>query len=106
MKLGAAWGYYPPADVAIEGETRVYERADVERPHLTLHFCGACGATVNWSPTAHLPQDRLGINMRLFEPGELAGIEVRYGDRRAGGDVEPRPYLRPPTIFDGKGAIP
>ena len=95
MKLGAAWGYYPPA-----------ERADVGRPSIVVHFCGACGATVNWSPAAHLPQDRMGINMRLFEPAALAGVEVRYGDRRSDGDAEPRPYLRPPTIFDGSGAIP
>lgn len=106
MKLGAAWGYYAPADVEIAGTTGGYERADVERPSITVHFCNDCGATVNWSPAAHRPQGRMGINMRLFDPAELAGVEIRHGDRRRGGDAEPRPDYRAPTPYDGIGAMP
>lgn len=104
MKLGAAWGYLAPHEVSVAGTTSRYERGDVERPAITLHFCGACGATVRWTAARHLPQDRMGINMRLFEPAELAGMEVRYEDART--DPVRDEVYRAATIFDGRSAIP
>ena len=77
-KVGALWGYFAGAEIAIEGETRSYTRADVERPTARIHFCGRCGATTHWLPAERDASDRAGVNMWLFEPGELTGIEVRY----------------------------
>ena len=103
-KMGGLWGYFPRSQVAIVGETRSYVRADESEPYLGTHFCGHCGATTHWAPLADDAADRMGVNMRLFEPEELAGIEVRYGDRRSQDAVEPRRYYREPTLFDGLGA--
>jgi len=101
-KLGGLWGYYPDSAVEVTGATRAYSRTDQERPTIAAHFCPTCGATIRWAPLPELGSDRTGINMRLFEPAELAGVEVRYGDRRAHPHVEPRRYYHPPTTY-GEG---
>ena len=103
-KLGALWGYYPTNAVELVGEPRAYLRGDTGTPRLSFHFCGECGATTHWSPVARSGSERRGVNMRLFEPAELAGIEVRYGDRRNAGRADPPRQYREPTIFDGAGA--
>ena len=64
----------------------------------------ASNAAAPWSPLAADAPDRMGVNMRLFDPAELKGIEVRYGDRRNHAKVEPRRYYRDPETFDGLGA--
>lgn len=97
-KLGALWGYFTPREVTVSGRPRTYLRADVEVPSLAFSFCGDCGATVQWTSLEPDP-DQTAINMRLFEPEELAGIEVRYGNRRDFPDGERR-YYRPPTTFE------
>jgi len=103
-KLGALWGYFPVSEVAFAGEVRSYQRSDMPGARMTAEYCGSCGATTNWRLTGEGAPDRMGINMRLFEPAELIGVEVRYGDRRNHAGVEPRHYYRDPTIFDGAGA--
>ncbi|WP_294392144.1 hypothetical protein [uncultured Sphingomonas sp.] len=101
-KLGTMWGYYDPSVVEIDGAPSTYMRADVDSPTLTFHFCGACGSTTHWS-SRDLSVEQVGINMRLFEPSSLSGIEVRYGDRRTYAKGSRR-YYREPTIFSETGA--
>ena len=100
-KLGALWGYYSPDQVEIEGARRAYQRADADPPTIIAHFCEQCGATIDWSPVDPASH-RMGVNMRLFEPADLHGVEVRYGDRRSGGTA-PRRYYRSPTVFGDDG---
>jgi hypothetical protein len=103
-KLGAMWGYYPREEVEIGGEPVTYVREDRSDPYLSFHFCAACGSTINWAPIPGDAPDRLGINMRLFDPAELKGVELRFGNRREHDTVEPRRYYREATTFDGQGA--
>ncbi|MDB5688702.1 MAG: glutathione-dependent formaldehyde-activating protein [Sphingomonas bacterium] len=103
-KLGAVWGYFPLSRVEFAGEPRAYVRADIADPALSGNFCPDCGATTHWAPHGPGRPDRAGINMRLFDPAELIGIELRFGDRRNHAGVEPRHHYREPTIFDGAGA--
>jgi len=98
------WAYYPKSAVEIGGETTRYVRADMADPHLSFHFCGACGATTNWAALPADAPDRMGVNMRLFDPAELKGVELRFGNRRDHDAVEPRHYYREATTFDGQGA--
>ena len=79
-KLGAIWGYVDSADVQIVGETIAYTRQDRGQPSVRAYFCGCCGATTHWSPMPHVPQDRMGINVRLFAAGDLTGIVLHYPD--------------------------
>ncbi|MEH3107930.1 MAG: GFA family protein [Sphingomonas fennica] len=104
--FGTLWGYYSAAEVTITGAVRAYRRADRQPPLLDLNFCGTCGARTHWSPTEHFDSDRIGVNMRLFDPAALAGLPVRYGDRRHHSHTEPRRTYREPTVFDGAGVAP
>jgi hypothetical protein len=79
---GALWGYFSPSDVWIDGETQNYVRVDRKQPGVSVHFCGTCGATTHWSPLPRFPQTMMGANMRLFDPGELFGVELRFPNGR------------------------
>ena len=105
-KLGTLRGCFPGGAVEIYGEDLSYLLSDVDQPRLSVDFCGRCGATIDWAPLAGDAPDRMGVNMRLFEPAELVGVEVRYGDRRNDASAEPRRCYRDPTTFDGLGALP
>lgn len=81
-KLGAWWGYFLAADVAIDGKVFAFKREDRAQPAIDIHFCQSCGVTTHWLPLAHIDQSRMGVNMKLFEVEALAGIELRFPDGR------------------------
>ena len=80
QKLGVVWGYLPVTAVTIRGDTDSYVRADRDTPAVRVHFCGSCGCTTHWSPMPHIPQDRTGVNVRLFDPSDLVGLTLNYPD--------------------------
>jgi hypothetical protein len=98
------WGYFPVSEVEFSGEVSSYLRSDVLNASMAAEYCGKCGATTNWRRLDADAPDRMGVNMLLFDPAELAGLELRYGDRRNHERSNPQPSYRPPTIFDGAGA--
>jgi hypothetical protein len=106
FKLGTLWGYYTAGQVTVAGHRQVYARDDMAEPSVSFDFCGRCGATIRWAPVPGNPSPRTGINMRLFDPAALRGIEVRYGDRRNHQAIEPRRYARDATIFGEGGPLP
>lgn len=82
-KLGVLWGYYDAADVLLSDATLAhYQRADVAIPSLTIDRCAACGCTVRWRATVPKAVPRIGVNMNLFAPEALDGIEIRDTDGR------------------------
>ncbi|MDJ0642740.1 MAG: aldehyde-activating protein [Erythrobacter sp.] len=81
-KSGGAWGYFAASEVGVEGETKGYCRADYDKPAVEMQFCTTCGTTTHWVLTEHCDGDRVGVNMRIFEPQELSGIEARTLDGR------------------------
>ena len=82
LKSGGAWGYFETGEVEVMGETHSYRRTDYATPAVEMHFCPRCGSTTHWLPTENLDEDRMGVNMRLFEPAQLAGVEARTLDGR------------------------
>jgi hypothetical protein len=82
LKSGGAWGYFVNAKVTATGETGRYRRTDYAKPAVEMQFCTKCGVTTHWTLTEHHDGNRVGVNMRLFEPAVLAGIEVRSLDGR------------------------
>lgn len=81
-KSGGAWGYYTSAEVIVDGTTSSYRRADYEKPAVEMRFCRNCGCTTHWVLTEHHEGDRIGVNMRIFDPAGLKGIEARFPDGR------------------------
>ena len=84
-KSGAAWGYFPADAVRASGGTRSFVRTDKPGAAAAVQHCPACGSTTHFVMTeafraAHPDADMVGVNMRLFAPDELAGIEVRFPD--------------------------
>ena len=86
-KVGARWGYFHPSEVSVEGDAAGYCREDKADPGALLQFCAKCGVTTHFALTASAVAKHgnvvMGVNMRLADEGDLAGIELRYPDGRA-----------------------
>ncbi|MEE4210058.1 MAG: hypothetical protein V2I43_12410 [Parvularcula sp.] len=107
-KVGAAWGYFPSARVSAEGATHPYSRTDKGTPAVEVHSCPTCGSTTHFALTESFKADnpdadQMGVNMRLFEPEQLGGIEVRYPDGRAWSGEGAFVY-RAPSLVIGESA--
>ena len=92
---GAAWGYYSSNEVSVEGATKAYRRADFDEPYVELRFCTDCSAATHWVLTENAQGDKIGVNMRLFDPSRLDGVEVRTLDGRNWTGEEPAKHRRP-----------
>lgn len=82
-KVGGAWGYFPSASVTTTGETTAFVRRDKPDAGVAVHACPTCSATTHFTLTddfrAKNPAaDVAGVNMRLFDPADLQGVEIRY----------------------------
>lgn len=83
-KAGARWGYFDPAEVAVNGATATFRRHDKPEPGVDVHFCPACGSTTHFRLTEAAVSQHgdvmMGVNAGLANEAELAGIELRYPD--------------------------
>ena len=93
FRLGTLWGYFDPAEVTVEGETRAFVRDDIE-VWLQTNFCPNCSAVVSWTARRDLGRPLMGVNMRLFEPDALIGLPIRFPNGRDYGDEGERPPPR------------
>ncbi len=98
-KSGGAWAYYPTGMVAVAGETVKFLRTDKANAAAEVHSCTKCGSTTHWSfsdefMTANAGVDLMGVNMRIFDPQALTGVEVRYPDGAAWAGAGPFEYRR------------
>jgi hypothetical protein len=86
-KSGARWSYFHPSEVSVIGRTSGYCREDKSDPAAEVQFCANCGATSHFTLTANIVSrfgnTMMGVNMRLADESDLAGIELRYPDGRA-----------------------
>lgn len=86
-KTGAQWAYFHPSEVSVAGATRGYSRQDKNDPSAEIRFCETCGSTTHFTLTAsaiaQFGNGMMGVNMRLADESELAGLELRYPDGRA-----------------------
>ena len=103
FRLGGLWGYYDPAEVAVEGETKAFQRTDIE-VWLDTNFCPTCSAVVSWTSVRDIGTPRMGVNMRLFDPDALVGLSVRFPSNRADeGEGERPPPRRAEIEFTRDG---
>ena len=83
----SAGAYFHPSEVGIEGTTKGHSREDKEDPAAEIRFCANCGSTTHFILTASAVSKfgnvQMGVNMRLADEKDLAGIELRYPDGRA-----------------------
>lgn len=82
-KTAILWGYYDPAEVAVsDAPLDSYVRADMAEPCLAVDRCATCGCIVRWRAIVDLETPRMGVNMNLFDPADIAAIEIRPNDGR------------------------
>ncbi|THD62906.1 hypothetical protein [Phenylobacterium sp.] len=100
---GARWAYFHPADVVVEGATKGFSREDKEHPAAEVHFCPNCGATTHFvltpSAVSKFGNVQMGVNVRLADETDLAGIELRYPDGRAWSGAGGFGYVREARIL-------
>ena len=98
-KAGGAWGYFPSAQVTTTGDTVTFTRTDKPNAGVAVHSCKLCSATTHFTLTEafkeqHPQADLAGVNMRLFNPGELDGVEVRFPNGKDWSGEGPFGYRR------------
>lgn len=102
-KVGARWAYFHPSDVSVAGETTGYCRADKDAPAAESRFCPICGTTTHFTLTesavAKHGNSLMGVNMRLTDEADMAGVELRYPDGRAWSGEGPFGYVREARIM-------
>lgn len=76
-RYGTLWAYYRQCEVVVAGATTSYAWGVK-----TLRFvrCAACGCVTHWEPSSARRDDRIGVNARLFEPGQLGAPRIRRLD--------------------------
>jgi hypothetical protein len=75
-RTGALWTYGSPSRVTVMGEGVGYVQGDKT---MTLWHCATCGIITHW--TALDPTyDRMGINLRLFDPALWGALPRRFID--------------------------
>jgi hypothetical protein len=78
-KTGWIGGYWHPDEVTVEVQ------ADALNPYvqgdrmITTWSCTTCGCFSHWTPRTASP-DRMGVNMRMFEPEDWQHLPVRDVD--------------------------
>ena len=82
-KAGAAWGYFTSSSVTTFGVTVPFVRRDKTAPSVEVHSCASCATTTHFVLTESFKErnrsaDLVGVNMRLFDPDELYGVEIRF----------------------------
>ncbi|WP_419827341.1 GFA family protein [Sphingomonas sp.] len=106
-KSGARWSYLHPCDVTVAGPTNRYSRSDKADPAAEIRFCARCGSTTHFVLTAaaaaKFGNGVAGVNMRLADEDDLAGLELRYPDGRAWSGEGAFGYVREARIL-GAGA--
>jgi hypothetical protein len=105
-RTGARWGYFHPSEVSVEGIAAGYCRRDKDDPGARMQFCATCGAMTHFvlteSAAARFGDVVMGVNMRLADESNLAGIELRYPDGRAWPGEGAFDYVRAARII-GQG---
>jgi len=102
-KTGARWAYFSPSEVSVAGETVGYSRDDKEDPAAQIRFCPTCGVTTHFvlteSAVAKFGDTLIGVNMRLADESDFAGVELRYPDGRAWPGTGDFGYVREARIL-------
>lgn len=78
-RYGTLWAYgHEGENIFLSGETHAYRRAD--SGDLGFHFCPDCGCLVWWHPVEASERPRMGVNLRLAEPDQVAHLPLRHLD--------------------------
>ncbi len=72
--------YYRPSDVEIVAGPQAWKDYTWGDKMLAFRRCSACGVTTHWVGIGPDPQDRMGVNARIFEPDLVEQQRIRRFD--------------------------
>lgn len=75
-RTAGLWHYGAPETLQVTGPAVSYQHGDRA---LDLWHCATCGCTTHWTPTDPA-YGRVGVNLRMFEPGLWEGLPRRLVD--------------------------
>lgn len=79
-RYATLWAYYSRSQVTIsasKGATAGYSWGD---KRLRFVHCATCGCVTHWEPVDWSKGERMGINMRNFDPEQIESVRVRRLD--------------------------
>ena len=82
-RYGALWAYdWEGERIRLSGNTSVYTRKELADPFLEFHFCPNCACVVAWRAlrTDEDGRKRMGVNVRLASPEEVADLLIDHFD--------------------------
>lgn len=87
-RYGALWAYEYEGVIEVSGPTQTYTRGK----WVVFHICGVCGCVAYWRGLRDSANGRrgLGVNLRMSEPEQVAGIPIVRHDGLAAADDLPR----------------
>ena len=78
-RYGTLWIYdHEDEGISVAGPTRAYIRGD----YVEFHFCPTCGCVAFWRGRQLTAEGkrRIAVNLRMSEPGPIAGIPIDHFD--------------------------
>ena len=79
-RYGSIWGYYPPADTAIEiGDAGAGSYLWGDKCIEFVH-CKACGCVTHYQTLEGDKNPKVGVNFRMAAPCDIANISIRHFD--------------------------
>ena len=78
-RYGVLWAYgWEGENIRVSGATKGFVRGD----SLGFHFCPECGCVAYWRALEANKEGRrrIAVNLRLTEPGPIAGVPIRHFD--------------------------
>ena len=88
-RYGVLWAYdYEDERIHVSGPTTVYVRGRA----IEFHFCGNCGCVAYWRAQEDYKDGRrrIAVNLRLTDPGPIAGLPIDHFDGLDSFDDLPR----------------
>jgi hypothetical protein len=82
-KTGFRGVYFSSDELVIDGEFDSYVREDIKQAYLANHRCKTCGILTHWTLLSDPPHERMGVNARLIDQTELAGVPIKQVDGRS-----------------------
>jgi hypothetical protein len=99
-RYGTLWAYYRRSSVSITAPRSALESYSVHAGGLKFVRCRTCGCVICWDGRAKGDDQRMGINMRLFDHALMADVPVKVLDgdgpwRTLGTYVKPDMWISP-----------
>ena len=79
-RYGALWAYCSPKTVEVSHPPDAVRAYSWNDGVIAFCHCTTCGCLTHYEGTEKATEDRIAVNMRMFDPEAIAGIRLRTFD--------------------------